>query len=287
MNNYVLTAEISVPGINVALVDLDTNFVVPRTAVFTEVNTHDTAENLIKGWSEAIELCAEQNNFPVYKIALAMTGPCDYEKGLALMKNQNKFEALYQLNIKELLAAQLGISPKNILMKNNTACLLQGEVFSGCAQVGFTNVLGFSLNMGFGTARYFEGESRDMQLWNLPFKEGIAENYLGIGWITNRYEEFTGFKVSTIKELVALTKQDDGIGQLVFNEYAENYVKFLLQLIKDYQPQLIVMGGIKEAWGFIITHVKDRLSEKNIKIPVRLAALGPDATLIGAAHLWD
>lgn len=286
MNSTVIAAEISVPGINVGLVDLETHFVIPESCVFECVDTHETPEKILGGWAAAIKKCADLNNISVVKIGIGMTGPCDYDKGISLMKNQNKFEALYGLNVKELLAAELKISPKNILFKNNSACLLQGEIYSGCAQGGFSSILGYTLNIGFGTARYHEGQSEDMKLWNVPFKNSIAEDYLGVGWITRRYEEFTGVKVDNVRDLANLAKQDDGIGQLVFNEYGENFVKFLIQQITLYKPQLIVIGGKNHAWDLFIPHVKDRLIEKNINIPIRQAILGSDATLIGAADLW-
>lgn len=286
MNNYILAAEISAPGINVALVDTYTHFVKPDSSLFQSVDTHATPENIINSWVFAIERCAQLNNVLVNKIGMGVTGPCDYEKGIFLMKNQNKFDALYGLNIIELLASKLGISPENILMKNNTACLLQGEVYSGCAQGSFTNILGFTLNIGFGTALYRDCKSEDMKLWNVPFKGSIAEDYLGVGWITRRYEEFTGIRITNIHDLATLARQDDGIGQLVFNEYGENFVKFLMQQINLYNPQLVVIGGQNHAWDLFIPHVKDRLNEKNINVSIRQAVLGSDATLIGAADLW-
>ena len=264
MNSQILAAEISVPGINIALVNLNTHFVIPGTPIFTKVNTHDTADNLIDSWALAIENFALANSIPIEKIALAMTGPCDYENGISLMTNQNKFEALYKLNVKELLAKRLNIEVEDIKMQNNTISLLMGEIFSGCAQGGYNNILAFTLNIGFGTARYLDGKCEDLKLWNVSFKDGIVENYLGVGWITKRYEEFTGIKVINIQELTNLTNNDDGIGQLVFNEYGENFVKFLIQQISLHNPQLIVIGGHNHAWNLFIPHVKDRVGEKDI-----------------------
>jgi glucokinase len=122
-------------------------------------------------------------------------------------------------------------------------------------------------------------------LWNKPFKDGIAEDYLGIQWISKRYMEFTGDSIADMKDLATRAKQDDGIGQLVFNEYGENFVKFLMQYIPVYNPDLILIGGHNNAWDLFVPHVKDRLSEKNIKVPIKPAVLGNAAQLIGAADL--
>jgi len=285
MNTLIFGVEINIPGIDVAIVDVKEKSIVSGF-VSEVIDTNDTAENLLDAWAGAIKRCASYNSTELSSIGISIPGPFDYEKGISLMKNQQKFESLYQLNVKELLAERLDISPDNILMKNNTPCFLQGEVLVGAAK-GYNNVLAFTLNFGLGSARFYDGKAEDANLWNKPFKDGIAEDFLGIQWISKRYEEFTGEKITELKELTNRAKTDDGIGQLVFNEYGENFVKFLMQYIPSYNPDLLLIGGHNNAWDLFIPHVKDRLLEKNIKLPIRPAVLGNAATLIGAADLWS
>jgi len=286
MNNQVLAVDINMPGIEVAIVDNDANTVLPGTAQFESVDCNETVENFIDSWAETITRVHALRETPISNIGIAIPGPFDYENGISLMTNQNKFESLYQVNVKKLLADKLGISPENIRMSNNGPCFLMGEVAKGSGR-SYHNVLGFTLNQGLGSARYYDGKVHDAELWNKPFKDGIAEDYLGITWLTKRYKEFTGINVPDIKELTNLAQTDDGIGQLVFNEYGENFVKFLLQYISAYDPELILIGGHNDAWDLFIDHVRDRLGDKNIKTPIKSAELGPQATLIGAAHLWS
>ncbi|WP_207426178.1 ROK family protein [Pedobacter sp. SYSU D00535] len=288
MNNYILGININIPGIEVAVVDSGSKSIVEGTRVKRGIHPQETVENLLDCWigaiKESLQLANITDSTP--KIGLGMPGPVDYEKGISLMKNQNKFDALYGLNIKELIGERLGISPENIRMENVTPCFLQGEVFAGAAK-GFTNIIGFTLNYGLGTALYSSGAAIDANLWNQPFKDGIAEDYLGIQWISRRYEEFTGLQVNDLKELTLMAKTDDGIGQLVFNEYGENFVKFLMEQVGKYDPDMVLIGGHNDAWELFIPHVKDRLSDKDIKVPIKQAVLGTAATLIGAANLWS
>jgi len=286
MSNQVLAVEINVPGIDVAIVDNDVNKVLPGTTQFESVDTNESAENLINSWADAITRVHALRQHPISNIGLAIPGPFDYENGISLMKNQKKFDSLYELNVKKMLADKLGIDPENIRMRNNTPCFLIGEVMKGAGK-GYNSILGFTLNQGLGSASYSNGKVEDAHLWNKPFKDGIAEDYLGITWLTKRYKEFTGTHVADIKELAHLAQSDDGLGQLVFNEYGENFVKFLLQYIGTFNPELIIIGGHNDAWELFIGHVRDRLGDKDIKIPIRSAELGPEATLIGAAHLWS
>jgi len=285
MNKNVFGISINIPGIEVAIVDINDKSIVSGF-VSEAIDANETAENLIEAWAGTIEKCAHYNSMKISSLGIGIPGPFDYDKGISLMTNQQKFESIYQLNVKELLAERLNISPASILMDNNTPCFLQGEVLAGSAK-GFKNVLAFTLNYGLGSARYVNNKIEDGHLWNKPFRDGIAENYLGIQWISKRYKEFTGEGIADLKELTKRAKTDDGIGQLVFNEYGENFVKFLMQYIPEYDPDLLVIGGHNNAWDLFIPHVKDRLSEKNINLPIRPAVLGDAATLIGAAELWS
>lgn len=284
MSTPVFGVGINIPGIEVAIVDIDEKSIISGF-VSEPVDTNDTAENLLDSWAGAIKRCAEFNSIDITTIGIGIPGPFDYKNGISLMTNQQKFESIYKLNVKEMLAERLDISSEKIRMENISPCFLQGEVLVGSAK-GYDNILGFTLNYGLGSARHYNGKTEDAFLWNQPFKDGIAEDYLGIQWISRRYEEFTGETISELKELTNKALVDDGIGQLVFNEYSENFVKFLLQYIPVYNPELILIGGHNNAWDMFVPHVKDRLSDKNIKIPIRPAVLGDAANLIGAADLW-
>lgn len=286
MNNEILGVEINQFGIQTAVVNIGTNLIVPGTIVRMDVDTNETAENLIMSWVNIIKESHKLNSSDISLLGVAIPGPFDYTNGISMMKNQLKFDSLYKLNVKELLAEQLNISPLNIRMQNNTPCFLQGEVSAGSAQ-GYSNVLGFTLNPGLGSARYFNNTSIDADLWQASFKDGIAEDYLDTKWLLNRYKEFTGLQVPTIQELTELSKTDDGLGQIVFNEYSENFVSFLAEYVWLYQPDLVLIGGHNDAWNMFIAHVRDRLKDKGINVLIKQAALGDAAALMGAANLWQ
>ena len=133
-----------------------------------------------------------------WKIGIAMPGPFDYENGISYIKDQNKYEALYGLNIKEQLAKKLEISISDISILNDAACFLQGEVFGGAGQ-GFKRVMGLTLGTGFGSARSVDGKTDDADLWCSPYREGIAEDYLSTRWFLKQYKEISGKLVKNVK----------------------------------------------------------------------------------------
>jgi glucokinase len=286
MSRYIIGLEIHIKRIEVAVVDLDSNSIVLGTHVKQFIDSQETLENLLNCWTETIEECLKLHGSDVDRIGIAIPGPFDYEKGISLMKNMGKFDALYGLNLKELLGDRLNKSPENIRTANTAPCFLQGEVAHGTCK-GFNNILGLILSAGFGSARYVDGVASDADLWRVPFKNSIANTYFDIKWISDRYEEFTGIKTTDIKELIKLAKTDDGIGQLVFGEYGENFSTFLGEYVKRYNSDLVVVGGYYDAGDLFLPHVKDRLLDMRIDVKVKTAQLGNVAALFGAAYLWN
>ena len=82
-----------------------------------------------------------------------MPGPFDYEEGVSLITGLHKFESLYGLNVKELLAASLHIVPGMIQMNNDAICYLAGERKAGAVKDG-SYVAGLTLGTGLGSAIY-------------------------------------------------------------------------------------------------------------------------------------
>jgi glucokinase len=286
MMRYVIGVEVHVKRVEVAIIDLQTNDLVSGTNVHTAINAMESAENLLECWTNTIKQSVALHGSEVEYLGLAIPGPFDYENGISWMKGLGKFDALYGLNIKEMLSERLGIPANRIRTANNSPCFLQGEMLQGAGRGGYSNVLGFVLSSGFGSARYYEGVATDADLWKVPFRSGIAADFFDIKWISGRYEDFTRHKCTDIKELTELAKTDDGIGQLVFGEYGENFSHFLAEYVKKYNSDLVIMGGHNDAWDLFIPHVKDRLGDQRIHVPIKSAELGDIAALIGAGYLW-
>lgn len=120
-----------------------------------------------------------------------MPGPFDYENGISLITKLDKYEALYKLNVKELLSEKLSIPKPSILMMNDAACFLRGEVYYGAAK-GHTDVIGITLGTGTGSAFHHNGITVDANLGPSPFMNSIADEYFSTRWFVKRYIEENG-----------------------------------------------------------------------------------------------
>ncbi|SKD09618.1 glucokinase [Chitinophaga ginsengisegetis] len=284
-NSTALGIDIGGSHITAALVDLNTRSIIEGTWNRIRINSQGEVADIIDGWAAVIREVFTHASADVRHIGIGMPGPFDYEHGISLMKGQHKYDALYNLNVKELLATSLGISPEQIRFINDAGCFLQGEVFSGAGR-NHQCVIGLTLGTGLGSAIYRDGAANDANRWCSPFKDGMAEDYLSTRWFVKRYEEISGETVADVKALVARIGVDDRIPQL-FNEFAVNLGTLLTAFIKEEQPEIVVIGGnIANAADLFFPQLKKELEKQQITVPVVTATLGEAAALIGAASLW-
>ncbi|MHC2992470.1 hypothetical protein OB13_13075, partial [Pontibacter sp. HJ8] len=219
------------------------------------------------------------------KIGISIPGPFDYEAGICLFKNQNKYDCLYGLNVKELLAAQLEIDVANIKLINDAGCFLRGEVFGGAAK-NISSAMGLTLGTGLGSAILADGVAEDADLWHAPFQDSIAEEYLSTRAFVRSYTKKSGKTVADVKELAALYPHDADARQ-VFAEFAENLALFLAPYLRDKQPEVLIIGGnIANAWELFMPATASQLKSMGIQVLIQKAVLAEEAALIGAASYW-
>ncbi len=283
MNDAIIAgADIGGSHITVALIDISTRKIVKNTRRRKAINSGKNAEEILNSWSAVMLDSFKAANIKPSKIGIAMPGPFDYVNGISYIRDQNKYDALYGLNVKEKLAEKLEIGVSDILIVNDAACFLQGEVFSGSGQ-GFNRIIGLTLGTGLGSARCFDGETVDANLWCSEYKDGIAEDYLSTRWFLKRYKELSGHAVKDVKELVSKGREDPLV-QDVFDEFGSNLADFLNPYIIKEELQLAILGGnISLASAYFSETFKRALDQADIEIEINMAELGENAALIGAA----
>ena len=285
-SHQVIGIDIGGSHITAGIVDLKTRKLVNNSLIRTHVNSKGSAEEILDAWVKVIEQLF--STFPLIqqKIGIAMPGPFNYEAGICLIKDVDKFESLFNLNIKKLLAEKLQIADSDILMMNDASCFLKGEVFGGAA-VNCDNVIGITLGTGLGSARFHSGQTFEGDLYFSPFKDGVAEDYISNRWFLKRYKETTGRTVKNVKELSEKIEAEPQIKKL-FDEFGKNLGKVLFGYAKEYPCETIIIGGnITNAWDLFILETKDILNTLPKKVEIRKAGFGEEGALIGAASLWN
>lgn len=282
----VLGVDIGGSHITAALVNLETGTLVKETIKRNAVNSKEEKEEILSAWCSVIEDAFASANGKEKFIGIAMPGPFDYENGISLIKEQDKFNALYQVNIKEELAQRLQLKAGSIHFMNDAAGFMQGEVFSGAAK-GHSRVLGLTLGTGLGSALSLNGVASDAELWDSAFLDGIAEDYLSTRWFVGRYNELSGNSLDGVKELAGLVATD-ALAKQVFVEFGANLAQFLAPIIKKHDAEVVILGGnIAQAFDQFALSLNIGLSEQGLAIPIKLSELNEHAALIGAASSWN
>ena len=283
VTEIVLGIDIGGSHITVALVDLTCSKIIDNSCHRKEVDAKGTAAQILSSWCSLINLAYKDQNNIKKRIGISMPGPFDYDEGICLIEDQDKFRSLFKLNLKKELAARLAMDAADVKFLNDAAAFLKGEVYSGAAR-NSQNAIGITLGTGLGSAFYREGKALDAALWQSPFKKGIAEDYLSTRWFLKRYHELTGLEVKGVKELNGLQDQEKVV-QTIFEEFGNHLAEFLIPIIAQQGAHDVVLGGnIANAHAHFMPYLVSKLN--NNKVQHKITKLQESATLLGEASYW-
>lgn len=265
--------------ITAALVDRTAGAVLRETQVRRPVDPHAEAYTVLQTWVSAIQETTWSLTGIKYRMGIAMPGPFDYEQGISYIKGFNKYESLYGLNVKKLLAQSLDIPTAAITMMNDAAAFLLGEATLGAAK-GYRKPVGLTLGTGLGSARMQGDIGLPCDVNVSPLHDGRAEDYLSIGWFLQQYQMLAGRRAPDVKWIGARVNTD-AVAAKVFNEFTTNLAIVLERFIDEENPDCVVLGGgIANAFDLFYPVLRQRLT---MSIPIRKSALGEAAAMAGAA----
>lgn len=261
-----------------AFVANDLSGIDPESHKRNEVNSRGSAEEIIEAWLHPILQLREKAGEMPIRLGVAMPGPFDYEKGISLIQGLDKYESIYQFNIRNILSSRLDISPSDIFFRNDAEAFVHGEVMSS-PELRSKRVAGITLGTGLGSAISEKGITTDLNYAQIPFKSGIAEEYISTRWFVQECNHRAGMNVNGVREL--LNCGESNLVRDIFAEFSANLSEFLNYLIRIQQPDVIVIGGnIARSWEYFIDEVEASLI--NTEVSLIQSKLWEKAALIGA-----
>jgi len=282
--NVVCGVDVGGSHITAVLVNLHSKKVHSASLVRKAVDSGAAANTILDVWASVIKEAFGKAEIAEKKIGIAMPGPFDYERGVSYMKSNKKYESLYGLDVKKMLADRLQNKSANIRMINDAASFLNGEVVAG--NYDCRHAVGITLGTGLGSAVYHEGRAGDAALWDSPFRDGIAEDYLSTRWFTKRYFELTYINVMDVKTLNDIYPTSLA-AKVVFKEFSANLGAFIKEFVQCENADIICLGGnISKASPRFLPTLKRYLKYNGIDVPIKISKLGECANLIGAAGCW-
>jgi glucokinase len=265
--------------ISAARVDLGDRAASFKDFYEADVDTFGEKEGIISAWAEVIKEAAGKSTN--YKVGIAMPGPYAYENGISLIREQGKMASLYQLSVKNLLAEGLRIPSSQIAFTNDAEAFLAGESFAGAGR-DFQNSIGITLGTGLGSAIKVHDVVKDGKLWTAPFRDGIAEDYLGTAWFKKYALEQFGVEISGVKELLD-SDFDTEISKNVFETFGRSLGEFLFNYLVRLHAEGVVLGGkISLASAHFLPTTQHYLEMMGYPVPFRVSEHGEKSALIGA-----
>jgi glucokinase len=216
---------------------------------------------------------------------LAFPGPFDYDAGISLMRH--KLAYLYGFDLRQAFAARIGCGPERVRFLNDADAYLLGEVGGGAAK-GFARAVGLTLGTGIGSAFAVDGRlvttgpgvPKDGEIWNVPYENGIVEDFVSTRAIAGNYGRRTG-KTISVEEIAKLAPNDSDALE-AFTDFGRNLGQLVGVLLADFRADVVVLGGgISRSADLFLPVTRAEIPDRNLQI--RVSKLLDRAPLVGCA----
>jgi len=214
---------------------------------------------------------------------LAVPGPFDLQAGVSLMRH--KLPYLYGVDLRQGLAQRFGFKPAQVRFLNDADAYLLGEIGAGAAR-GFGRAVGLTLGTGIGSAFAVDGHlvtegpgvPSSGEIWNLPYRGGIVEDFISSRAIVGNYERSTGKKREVVD--LAAAAQSDQAAQLAFTEFGQHLGVVTRTLLAEFHAAVIVLGGgISRSANLFLPAVRAEIGDSTTEL--RVSELKDKAALVG------
>ncbi|MCL6267073.1 ROK family protein [Flagellimonas myxillae] len=293
---YVIGVDIGGTHISSAVVDIRQKKILDHTYATSHVANLEPYDVIMETWANTLNKTINaSHNLDVQGIGFAIPGPFNYKKGIALYPEGFKYGALNEVKVEQDLTPLLMTSKcLPIRFMNDATSFAVGEAWLA-EEEGFKRQLCITLGTGLG-AGFIENGIPVVNgstvppngcLWNVPYKDGMADDYFSTRGCINAYHERTGYTATGVKELTMLFKSDPRAKQM-FEAFGKDLGDFLSPWIKKFGADALVMGGnISKSYACFGHALQSSLNENGISIPIRISNHMEKGAIIGGARVFD
>ena len=292
-----LGMDIGGSHVTAALVDLETREVIDASRTHRAVDPDAPADALLAAWAGAgLDAVRSVNGsaegLQVSHAGIGMPGPFDYASGVSRLTH--KFSALHGMDVgaalrdRWALDAPMVLGTMPVLFANDAAIWALGEAWGGAGR-GYQRVLGITLGTGLGSGFVEDGKIVAQgervplggEIWNTPFRAGIAEDYAAGRVIAQLYYEASGLALNAA-QIAARGLEGEGQARAVFETLGANLAEIMAPWVARFQPDCLVVGGsIARSWGLFWPTLKAGLPGTVCRMTTRFE----DSSLLGGAVL--
>ena len=199
------------------------------------------------------------------KVAVAIPGPFDYDRGIFLMKH--KFAAVYGERFSDLCRSERNEESPTFRFIHDVNAMLLGEMVSGAGKE-YARVALVTLGTGLGFAMSIDGKllknemgSPAVPIWNLPYRDGILEDYASKRGFLRGFPEGM-----TVKDLALSAKETGNAAALErFREVGGILSGALAPILKEYGIECLLFGGqISRSYGLFGPALESGLERQDV-----------------------
>lgn len=292
---YVLGVDIGGSHIACQVVNLKGYQLLTETYTEIKVAESEGAGVILSVWDKALKACiALAGDKIISGIGVAMPSPFDFVRGIAMA--DHKFASLKGLNIREELHRTTGVPMTSILFTNDAAAFGMGAWRLNGSPKG--HLIGVTLGTGFGAcfvvdgcyATYGPGVPIGGELWDHPFRNVIAEDYVSTRWFEKRFGELTGEKIRGLKGMIDFYEAGKYKieTEQVFREFANSFGEIMVPfMIRFHADVLVIGGGMVLSQQYFLPLIDRYFKENAINAAILTMADTTAAIIAGGAALCD
>ncbi|MGX1928525.1 ROK family protein [Flagellimonas sp. 2504JD4-2] len=292
----VIGVDIGGTHISSAVVALNQKKLLQETYATSHVANMESKTTILETWANCLnQTLRAANGFQLMGIAFAMPGPFDYANGIAKYPEGFKYGALYGSGIEKSLNPLLDhetVLPIRFL--NDATSFAVGEAWLAESE-GYKKQLCVTLGTGLGAGFIDNGipvTSGDKVppngiLWNIPHKDGMADDYFSTRGCVNAYTEISRETVKGVKELADAFDTNPKAKQ-VLKDFGRDLGDFLSPWLKNFDADALVLGGnISKAYSCFGNTLQQVLNANGLSIAIRISEHMEKGAIIGCTRLFD
>lgn len=259
------------------------------------IDSSKPADAILDFISNAIvDFLDEQAETTIEGVGISIPGPFQYSKGVLQIRDQNKYDHLFGLNIRASLVnrlkSDLSVRESNIFFTNDAEAFVRGTVQSQNLDPE-KKILGITLGTGLGAGYFAEGQfsskisgkTDSKYLFEAPFKNGVAEDYLSARWLVQRYNQLKNGTQPAVQNVKDLAGLDNQLATRVFDEFGRNLGDFLSSVLEDLEADRLLLGGnISKVYSRFKTEFIRSLEAKRENCPISCIENTSESAIKGA-----
>jgi glucokinase len=242
--------EIGGTHASAALVDPLNGSVGPRTR--EDVDANSNADAILDSFAAAAPPLTRDS--PT-RWGVAMPGPFDYERGIALFHNVGKYESLYNCDVRTGLAERLRVDPDTLFFINDADAFALGEA----RLRGIDRLVGITLGTGIGSGWIADGHPQvdgpgvpPGGRINDPNVAGAdIETRISRRAIRANYLAASGVALD-VREIAERARNGEDAAVAVLSAAFSALGEELGPRLRAFEAQALVLGGsIAASWGLV------------------------------------